>query len=197
MASLCEIMSEQEKTNWLKAWLALNITKIGLHDFVDREVQHFQNSILQSSNLGFSANPTCKKCYTANLLPCPTQGICKKGGRNPVCKSMHDTPGKQYRPCPNGICDNVRDAIIKAHRFAGPSWKNTEADQWACNHWELGKCYMPPDGYISVKSIHDTDFNGVISVMLNCTHFDNKMSFSIARPQPGSPCLLTKVKTLH
>ncbi|XP_052229141.1 uncharacterized protein LOC127843274 isoform X2 [Dreissena polymorpha] len=76
-----------------------------------------------------------------------------------------------------------------------PRGKNTCAEQWACNHWQIGKCFMPPDEYIGVTSIRDTDFNGVISVMLNCKHFDNLMSFSIALMSFG-PCLLTKARNI-
>ncbi|KAH3691809.1 uncharacterized protein LOC127863548 [Dreissena polymorpha] len=59
-------------------------------------------------------------------------------------------------------------------------------------NWEM---FLPPDGYSGVTSIRDTDFNGVISVMLNCKHFDNLMSFSIA-PMSVSPCLLTKARDI-
>ncbi|KAH3775886.1 uncharacterized protein LOC127845263 isoform X2 [Dreissena polymorpha] len=194
MASLEDVFLEQEMTNWLKAWLALNITKTGLHDFVDTEVQHLQSSILQSvtSTLGLSPNTTCTICCTANLLKCPTHKLCNKGKISRVCK-FHDTAIKQPRQCPVHICDAVRDGIVNSHRYKGPSWNNTLAEQWASNHWEVGKCYMPPDGYISVRSFEQTDFNGVISIMLNCTLFDSKLSFSIA-PQLSPPCPLTKAR---
>ncbi|XP_052259494.1 uncharacterized protein LOC127863864 isoform X2 [Dreissena polymorpha] len=196
MARLGDVFGVQEMTNWLKAWLALNITKDGLHEFVDREVKQFQTGIYQNitSTLGPSANTTCTSCFTANILPCPTQGVCKKRGRK-SCKSMHDTPSRRHRPCPLSICEAVRDHIKNDHRFYGPSWKNTSAEQWACNHWQIGKCFMPTDGYSGVTSIRDTDFNGVISVILNCKHFDNLMSFSIA-PMSFGPCLLTKARDI-
>ncbi|KAH3775865.1 hypothetical protein DPMN_177274 [Dreissena polymorpha] len=199
MASLEDVFLEQEMTNWLKAWLALNITKTGLHNFVDTEVQQFQLSILQSvtKTSGLSPNTTCTICCTANLLKCPTDKLCNKRNHSGVCK-FHDTTSKLWRQCPTQICDKVRNEIVNAHRFKGPrcngpSWNNTSAEQWASNHWEVGKCYMPPDGYIKVRSFEKTDFNGVISIMLNCTIFDSKLSFSIA-PQLSSPCLLTKAR---
>ncbi|KAH3798101.1 uncharacterized protein LOC127839297 [Dreissena polymorpha] len=197
MASLGEVFSEQEMTNWLKVWLAINITKTGLHDFVDREVHNFQTSIIQSvaSNLRHPANTTCTCCLTANLLKCPTNKVCNKSKHNPVCK-MHDTVSKQPRPCPNGICDAFREEIIKAHRYSGPSWNNTYAEKWASNHWEVAKCYMPPDGYIAVNSFEETDFNGVISIILNCNIFDRMLSFSIAPQHPSPSCLLTKARDI-
>lgn len=194
MANLAAVFSDQEITNWLKSQLAINITKAGLQDFVDEEVQNFRTGILNTvaSKFQLPSNTTCSSCCTANLLKCPTKGMCNKSKQNPICK-MHDTPIKQYRPCPNKLCDNVRDAVMKSHRFTNLSWKNTSAEKWACNHWELAKCFMPPDGYSGVSCVQDTDFNGIVSVMLNCTHFDSKMSFKIASQQPSGACLLTKV----
>ncbi|KAH3801088.1 uncharacterized protein LOC127838996 isoform X2 [Dreissena polymorpha] len=197
MASLADVLSEQEMTNWLKAWLAINITKTGLRDFVDKEVKSFQTSTIQSVafNLRLPAITTCTCCLTANLLKCPTNKLCNKRKHNAVCK-MHDTVSKQPRRCPNGICDAVREEIIKAHRYHSPSWNNTSAEQWASNHWELAKCYMPPDGYIAVSTFEETDFNGVISIILNCAIFDGQFSFSIAPQHPSPCCLLSKTRAI-
>ncbi|KAH3775911.1 hypothetical protein DPMN_177321 [Dreissena polymorpha] len=194
MASLGVVFSEPEMTNWLKAWLAINIVKDGLQNFVDEELGEFKNNIYQAvrSNNNLSSTLVCTSCSTANLLKCPIKGMCKRTGN--TCRTAHADPTKQCKPCPNRICDGIRDEIIKAHRFNGPSWKNTSAEHWTSNHWEVAKCFMPPDGYTDVSSIQNTDFNGVISVMLNCTHFDSKMSFSISPQNSSIPCLLTKVK---
>ncbi|KAH3858483.1 hypothetical protein DPMN_101107 [Dreissena polymorpha] len=192
MAGLEDVFSEQEKTNWLKACIGLIIAKHALEEFVDREVKDDQIRIFQSvrSRLNLSTTASCTNCSTANLLKCPTLNVCKKPGKN-VCISMHDTLSKQPRPCSMKMCDAIRDEIIKEHRYGYPSWKNTSAELWEVNHWEIAKCFLPPDGYIGVSSAHDTDFNGIISVMLNCKHFDSKVSFPIATP--GSACLLSKV----
>ncbi|XP_052271929.1 phosphatidylinositol 4,5-bisphosphate 3-kinase catalytic subunit alpha isoform-like [Dreissena polymorpha] len=108
---------------------------------------------------------------------------------------MHDTPSKQPRPCSMKICDEVRDNIIDEHRYGIPSWHITAAEQWASNHWEIAKCFLPPYGeYIGVGSAHETDFNGIVSIVLNCKHFDSKVSFTIA--QSGSACLLSKAQEI-
>ncbi|KAH3808667.1 uncharacterized protein LOC127834048 [Dreissena polymorpha] len=39
MASLTDVFTEKERTNWLKAWLAVDIAKSGLEHFVDKEAQ--------------------------------------------------------------------------------------------------------------------------------------------------------------
>ncbi|KAH3779526.1 hypothetical protein DPMN_157329 [Dreissena polymorpha] len=193
MAGLADVFSEQERTNWLKACLGLTIAKHALEEFVDREIKDFQTKIFQSvrSRLNLSIATVCTNCTTANLLKCPTLNVCKISGKN-ACKSMHSTPAKQPRHCSMKICDKVRDEIIKEHRYGNPSWKNTSSEQWGSNHWQIAKCFLPPDGYNGVGSAHETDFNGIISVMLNCKHFDNKVSFSIAPAPPGSASLLSR-----
>ncbi|KAH3783805.1 hypothetical protein DPMN_161755 [Dreissena polymorpha] len=43
MAGLADVFSEQERTNWLKACLGLNIAKHALEVFVDREIKDAQS----------------------------------------------------------------------------------------------------------------------------------------------------------
>ncbi|KAH3786536.1 hypothetical protein DPMN_164643 [Dreissena polymorpha] len=107
---------------------------------------------------------------------------------------MHDTENKQYRPCPANVCNIVISAIKLQHRYSHPAWKNTEAIYWASKPWEIAKAYLPPDGYTGNGSAQDTGFNGIISFMINCKHFDNKFSFPIAPTHP--PCLLTKARDI-
>ncbi|KAH3697564.1 hypothetical protein DPMN_085067 [Dreissena polymorpha] len=195
MARLVDVLTEKERTNWLKAWLAIGIAKEGLEHFVDNEIQTIHNRIY---NTVLSSRPSqtspCTKCDTANLLKCPTPGMCNKKGGQSVCASMHDTPLKQYRPCPLKICDKVRDEITKEHRFKHGSWKNTSANKWYSDPWEIAKCFLPPDGYKGTSSVKDTDFNGVVSILLNCKHFESKFSFQISTTQARSACLLSRAR---
>ncbi|KAH3783790.1 hypothetical protein DPMN_161740 [Dreissena polymorpha] len=53
MAGLADVFTEQERTNWLKACLGLNIAKHALEVFVDRELKDvhsrmFKNSAVQA-----------------------------------------------------------------------------------------------------------------------------------------------------
>ncbi|KAH3875448.1 hypothetical protein DPMN_038714 [Dreissena polymorpha] len=81
-------------------------------------------------------------------------------------------------------------------KYSNPSWKNTRAELWATNHWEIAKCYLPPDGYTDIASVQGTDFNGVISILLNCTHFDTCFSFSNAPSSPYPECIVTQVRQI-
>ncbi|XP_060583723.1 uncharacterized protein LOC132739908 [Ruditapes philippinarum] len=64
---------------------------------------------------------------------------------------------------------------FNAHRYYGPSYKNSDATQWCSNFWEIAKCFMPPDGYKEKASATETDFNGIISVILNHKDFQGKV----------------------
>ncbi|XP_052803052.1 centrosome-associated protein CEP250-like [Mya arenaria] len=178
MASYKDILKEKENHNWFKGALALRLTKAGLRGLVDgdscRLQQKIHSSVLQARNL--TAGTTCKLCLTENLLRCPTNGLCTHP-RN--CK-YHDSPLKMPRRCPTQVCDDFRDKICAVHIYGRPSWKNTNADQWCTNHWQVAKCFMPPDGYKDVTSFEETDFNGIISVMVNCSEFQRSLSFNIS-----------------
>ncbi|XP_052760388.1 uncharacterized protein LOC128203144 [Mya arenaria] len=190
MASYREFLKENDAQNWIKANLALKITKDGLQDFLEDVLTCVHQDIYSTvrTSKGLPSRAACAHCFTENVLKCPTRGICTST-RN--CR-FHNCPQKLYAPCPNGICEGVRDEIVKHHRFSGPSWKNTNADKWSTIPWEIGKCFLPPDGYKTVSSIKDSDFNGVISVMMNCEDFQNKLSFNVATKQN----LLTEVRDI-
>ncbi|KAH3780099.1 protein starmaker-like [Dreissena polymorpha] len=194
MVSLADVFTEPERTNWLKAWLAIHIAKSGFEKFAENEAQllhgNIYTSILKSGAVG------CSGCHTANLLKCPSQGICNKRKANGICKSMHDTASKQPRNCPANVCNKVLVEIVKHHRFSNPSWKGTMAIHWASNAWQIAKAYLPPDGYSGKNSAQDTDLNGLISFMVNCKTFDNKFSFPITTGNTHPPCILTKARDI-
>ncbi|XP_052214947.1 uncharacterized protein LOC127833629 isoform X4 [Dreissena polymorpha] len=196
MASLADVFTEKESTNWLKAWLAVDIAKSGLDHFAENEAKTLHLNIYNAVWSSVMAPAVCFGCNTANLLNCPTRGVCDKQGANSSCKAMHDTVTNQPRPCPTNVCNKVLDEIKNLHRFARPSWKNTRADLWAQHPWQIAKAYFPPDGYTAKNSVQETDFNGIISFMMNCKHFDNKFSFPICSGQSNPPCLLTKAREI-
>lgn len=170
MAGYRDVIKDPENQNWVKSVLALHITREGLLRFVENGISQFHVAALYkitSGNPKLSAGTTCNSCATCQLLPCPAAGICRKTHGN--CK-YHTI---QLRPCPVGICDKIKTEIEANHRFPNPSWKNTDAKTWYTNSWQIAKCYMPPDGYSDVQTPEQTDFNGIVSVILNCKTFDN------------------------
>jgi hypothetical protein len=166
--------------NWLKGALAVLFAKEGLLDLVEHEIIDFQRHLLQTvyTQKGIPSGTTCSVCTTANVLSCPTAGFCSKGKR---CK-VHDSKVPDKKPnkaCPNGLCSYIRDAIKNEHRFKGPSWKNTDARKWCSDAFELSKCFLPPDGYSDKTCLPDTDFNGILAVVINNNRFQRKMSVNL------------------
>ena len=182
-ASQNPTISKSKFKNWIKAALAVLITKQEIEPVVYDEIEHFQKKCLQDIAIfnGLPIARTCSSCCTENVIACPTNGICKvKRGR---CK-YHRNNATKYRPscCPDNICHNLKSEIEKAHRYHGPSFKNTDATKWCSNPWEIAKCFMPPDGYKNVGSAGETDFNGIISVIINYKEFEAKVTDNLSKP---------------
>ncbi|KAH3800558.1 hypothetical protein DPMN_154191 [Dreissena polymorpha] len=181
MACNTNIFTEKETNNWIKASIALNVTREGLANFLNTQLQNVHAVVGRS----------CGLCPIEKLIPCPTNPYCKKIKRNNCAFHKSQKP----QPCPT--CDNVKQNIILLHRYGRPSLKNTRAEKWALDYWEIGKCYLPPDGYSSVSSVLESDFNGVISIMLNCLHFQTCLSSSfLSPPPPDNQCQLEKVRQI-
>ena len=73
--------------------------------------------------------------------------------------------------CPNSVCDKIFTAISNEHRFK-PAWKNTDCQKWCSDAWQLAKCYMSV-GYVSKVSAADTDFPGLVNVIINNKRFES------------------------
>ncbi|KAH3735606.1 hypothetical protein DPMN_042142 [Dreissena polymorpha] len=111
MASNINVFIDEETNNWFKACLALNITKEGLANFVDTELQKFHTAV----------GTSCGNCSIEQIIPCPTNIYCNKRKRNycPFHKSQ-----KQQQCL---TCDKLKKNITLYHRYKSPSWRNTDA----------------------------------------------------------------------
>ncbi|KAH3829596.1 hypothetical protein DPMN_102822 [Dreissena polymorpha] len=162
--------------NWIKCNLAQRDVKNVLAEFVEEDIKDLQQHLLHNvqTSKGLPSNTICNRCRIQNLLKCPTGKMCKF--KNKAC-SFHKDASLKPRQCPtNGLCGDIRIGIIDHHRYGGPSWKNTDASKWCTDSWTIAKCYMPPDGYLNVKSADNTDFNGVLSVIINCIYCQRRFS---------------------
>ncbi|XP_060603538.1 uncharacterized protein LOC132756475 [Ruditapes philippinarum] len=180
--SLSKKLSNSRYNNWVKASLAVLITKRGIEPFVKDEIEQFQQKCLTDicNNQGLPSGTICTNCCTENVVKCPTNKICNIKQRK--C-SYHKDSATTFllAGCPNKICHNFKTEIQNAHRYNGPSYKNTDAAQWCSKSWEVAKCYMPPDGYKDVVSASETDFNGVNSVIINCECFQTKVTDDLSK----------------
>jgi hypothetical protein len=176
MAGLVSTLTNGSFHNWLKGALGILYAKEGLAEFVRAEFTQFHTDLLNSiwASPGIPAGTTCNSCTTANITKCHTQGFCNPGH----CKIHHPTVPEKIpnKPCPNRICDALMIAIRKKHRHKGPSWKNTDARNWCVDPFELAKCFLPPDGYFDIHSFEETDFNGILSVIINNKRFQSKLA---------------------
>ncbi|XP_060581704.1 uncharacterized protein LOC132738251 [Ruditapes philippinarum] len=180
--SLSKKLSNSRYNNWVKASLAVLITKEGIEPFVEEEIEQFQQKCLTDicNNHGLPSGTICTNCCTENVVNCPTNKICNVKHRK--C-SYHKDSATSFllAGCPNKICHNFKTEIQKAHRYNGPSYKNTDAAQWCSKSWEVAKCFTPPDGYKDVVSASETDFNGVNSVIINCECFQTKVTDDLSK----------------
>ncbi|KAH3811884.1 hypothetical protein DPMN_140301 [Dreissena polymorpha] len=145
MASLADVFTEKERTNLLKARLAVDIAKSGLDQFAENEAKTVHANIYNTVFASVQAPNACILCQTAILLKSPTPGICNKRGVNSLCTTMHDSMATKPQPYPTNVCNKIFDEIKNLHKYSIPSWRNTRAELWTQNPWEIAKAYLPPD----------------------------------------------------
>ncbi|XP_053379965.1 uncharacterized protein LOC128548621 [Mercenaria mercenaria] len=157
--------------NCMKLGLALQTTKDGLIGFVNEGIAQFRVNIVQKLQ-----TKSCNECQTENVLNCPTFGICKRKH----CQ-FHNSVGKQPRKCPRSTCNKFRDRIQESHRFGDPSWQNTDATQWVSDSFQIAKCFVSSDECCSgINSIKELDFEGILSIIINNLHFQNKVAANLS-----------------
>lgn len=166
-----QYLAKEETRNYIKTVFAIRTTKRGLSSFVSQAVTTFQQDTLRNIRRIHNLRPdaVCSSCPLPNLLPCPTKNLC-----NPKRCRFHKS--SVLVKCPTGVCNDFCKAILGNHYHSGPSWKNTHSEEWCSNAWEVAKCYCPPDGYNDKLTIDETDFNGVLSVMLNATCIRSRLN---------------------
>ncbi|XP_060574414.1 uncharacterized protein LOC132732084 [Ruditapes philippinarum] len=176
MASYSPKLIDKKYNNWVKAQLAVLFTKEGVEPFVCNEIKQFQLKCLHDICYlnGLPSGTSCSICCTENLVKCPTNRICYVW-RGKCTYHRNVTTRYNSSGCPSKICHNFKTEVQNAHRYNGPSYKNSDATQWCSNFWEVAKCFMPPDGYKEKASASETDFNGIISVILNHKDFQGKV----------------------
>ncbi|XP_060580889.1 uncharacterized protein LOC132737592 isoform X2 [Ruditapes philippinarum] len=142
---------KEKLKNFERAFLALHITKEGIRSAVSDKVESYYEEFLTDiyKKLNIDSGSKCGGCYTRNIVA------------RPFTVNSNDDSG-----CPKKICNYLKYKIKANHRNRKPNYDNTDAKQWYSNPWELAKCFMP-EGYRKVKSAAETDFFGVINVVIN------------------------------
>lgn len=110
-------------------------------EFVEREIKLVHQQIINK----LPAGAICNSCTTQNVVLCPTKDVCtiERSGK---CRFHSVLPTS----CPNKICDTIAKEIKSIHNYNTPSWRNTDASRWCTSAWELAKCFLPSDGYLTL-----------------------------------------------
>ena len=167
MMSIEDSINDPFYKNWIKAGLAFKYGKQALQTYVENEIHQFKETVLYHSPTKF-----CDSCTTANIIPCWTQFVCH-GPRSHCRYHVVSDSRKLSRPCPNGVCDKLHNAIVSEHTMM-PIWENTDTTQWCNNNWTIAQCFMPK-GYSQCKTVEETDFTGILSVVSNATFMSNNL----------------------
>ncbi|WAR01424.1 hypothetical protein MAR_007982 [Mya arenaria] len=150
--------------DWFRANVILDVAKNGCVSYIETKLSRLHEHILRAvSDKGIK----CYECSTRNIVPCPSVGICSSWNPPNTC-SYHNSYVERYRKCPNGICDKFRLEIEKLHTQQAPSWQNTSAENWCKDPWEVAKCFIGPDGYGHIRSSDETDFRGLLNILIYC-----------------------------
>lgn len=156
-------MDFSKKQNWFTSALAVETVRDALLNFIKKKIQELHQDILNK----LPPATVCNSCSLESILPCPTKNICRL--QRGKCQFHKSKP----QPCPNKVCDIIRNEIEKVHRHSNPAWENTDPSLWCSDPWQLAKCFMPKEGYCKANTADKTDFNGIIYVLLNCKRFES------------------------
>lgn len=162
MADYKLLFQSKENQNWAKCSYAIQVTRLGLLEFCKNEIVKFHSRITST----FPQGTRCSSCKRENVIPYSKPGHqCRKGR----CRCFST-------PCVKGVCDKLKNLVETEHRRKQISWKNTNISDWVQNPWEIAKCYFPETGYIDKKTAESTDFNGIISLIMNNRIFERMSS---------------------
>lgn len=166
MENLKNEFQDRNRQNWIKSTHAITVSRRVIVKLLEVGVTELHSALLKHV-FGVNSYRECNSCFTENVVPCASKHFCIKysGGR---CNT-HKGANKQPRQCPLNVCDKLYSTIVQWHRHRSPTWKNTKAERWCTDAWEIAKCFCP-ENYQN-KTVSDIDFTGLLSFFLNCTFF--------------------------
>ena len=173
--------------HWLKGGFSVKLLRKGLEKFVDESIKTLRSDFLSDICNHLSIpEAKCTDCTTENCLPClldPTPNFCWITGKGKYRQcSKHDKYDnqKEYRLCPNRICEpGLHEKIQLEHNNNNkPIWKYTDATKWCTAHWEIAKCFL---GSIDANkdSAAETDYSGLLHIIINCRRVFYKFTGTI------------------
>ena len=155
---------------WLLAGLGLKHLKLGLEEFVTKQInsshKELLNNVAKSMCLPSVSHIDCygqtlikhanKRTFKPQIFHCDIHIT----GEINACVS---------EKCPNAACHKLINEITKFHRQHKPIWSNTNINpcQWMCDPWQFAKCFLPVSGNQHLTSISEVDAAGILGIMIN------------------------------
>ena len=154
---------------WLLAGLGLKHLKLGLEDFVTKQIANSHKDLLDDVAKSMRLSASGLDCSGQTLI----QNVNRRSFRPPVYDCQIHTTGDiticVSKKCPNATCHFLLKEITKFHRQRKPIWSNTNINpsQWICDPWQFAKCFLSVSGNHHINSISEVDCAGILGLMLN------------------------------
>ena len=78
--------------------------------------------------------------------------------------------------CKRNVCNKIRDEVMQHNRIETIPFHNINISRWQQCHWEIAKCFILARGYRSTNSARETDFTGIISIIINFCGFQKHVN---------------------
>ncbi|KAL3872147.1 hypothetical protein ACJMK2_040097 [Sinanodonta woodiana] len=156
-------VKDPEYSNWLKVSLALYYLTVGLHTFIQGEVDAMHQFLLQKLYRG-SGVPKfkCSSCTSKDI----------KQKRNTYVWKFKSS-------CPSHLCDIWLAELLTLHTNPTSNkiyWDNCDVTAWPFVPWECAKLYMPRGQLPANTGPAMSDSQALLTLMANCTYFHGKLS---------------------
>ena len=182
---------DPEYKNWVLAELGLLYLKEGLEEYLDTEIKVFHAQLMVKIALDLNMSASAVDCSIQTYIKHPMKSIPVYDCSAHSNKKPPDCPAE----CPNRICNAIANEIMKAYRFGRPNgWKNSIANKWTSDPWEIGKCFLSTDGYINCHSATDIDCSGLLSIYINVKPIGDKLK--LVGGIDGKKDIFTQVKNM-
>ncbi|KAL3872149.1 hypothetical protein ACJMK2_040099 [Sinanodonta woodiana] len=156
-------VKDPEYSNWLKVSLALYYLTVGLHTFIQGEVDAMHQFLLQKLYRGSGVlNSKCSSCTSKDI----------KQKRNTYVWKFKSS-------CPSHLCDIWLAELLTLHTNPTSNkiyWDNCDVTAWPFVPWECAKLYMPRGQLPANTGPAMSDSQALLTLMANCTYFHGKLS---------------------
>ena len=160
----------QPYMSWLMAGLGLKHLKLGLEEFVKKQIENSHKELLNNVAKSLSLS-------SVSDIDCSGQTLIKNVNRRAFKPQVFycdihitgDINTCVTEKCPNTACHKLIDEITKFHRQHRPIWSNTNINpsQWICDPWQFAKCFLSVSGNHHIHSISEVDAAGILGIMIN------------------------------